>query len=435
MYELDLYSQDTLGRLTLLTPLEIQSALEEIVSDADGKGKAENPGVFTSLERDAWAELREKLKSVSPNGESLEKVESAVFCMELSDDEPKDLSEEFHANITGDCSNRWFDKSFTAIVNKNLSVGMNNEHTCCEATISGRALEYSFFHLHNDADGNATHEGLAGHESYKTPRELAWNLDPFRDVFEKSKEAYNALVADMDAHVRFYHKGKGEIKKQRVSPDGFLQMAMQLAFYRLHGDTPKTYETAATRIFKKGRTETIRPVSRHSVAFTKSFDDASIPDSVKIKNLMNAIDYQTRFKYDAMMGRAVDRHLFGLYIAGKMKGKVPNLFTLKRFADPDRLSTSQSPLFYDPVIMKSAKFTPVGGGFGAQAKDGYGVAYFLLGEHEMHFLISSYKSCPDTCSSKFADAIDQAMDDMLAVLQNRPKRESRVVENGEKKEK
>jgi len=42
-------------------------------------------------------------------------------------------------------------------------------------------------------------------------------------------------------------KGKSFMKKLRLSPDGYMQMSLQLAFYRLHKEIPKTYETGTTR--------------------------------------------------------------------------------------------------------------------------------------------------------------------------------------------
>ena len=41
--------------------------------------------------------------------------------------------------------------------------------------------------------------------------------------------------------------GKGFMKKQRLSPDGFIQMSLQLAYYRLHQHVPKTYEPSTHR--------------------------------------------------------------------------------------------------------------------------------------------------------------------------------------------
>ena len=49
--------------------------------------------------------------------------------------------------------------------------------------------------------------------------------------------------------------GKGLIKKFKMSPDAYAQMAIQLAYYRLKGTVRATYESAQTRKFLAGRTE------------------------------------------------------------------------------------------------------------------------------------------------------------------------------------
>ena len=51
---------------------------------------------------------------------------------------------------------------------------------------------------------------------------------------------------------------KEAIKQAGASPDAFSQLALQLAFWRLLGTQPPVYETASTRRFHNGRTETIR---------------------------------------------------------------------------------------------------------------------------------------------------------------------------------
>ena len=68
------------------------------------------------------------------------------------------------------------------------------------------------------------------------------------------------------------------------------QMALQLAYYRLHQRLVLTYESATTRLYYQGRTGTIRPVSEHSVAFVKSFDDPSVPREEVKKALRKAIE-------------------------------------------------------------------------------------------------------------------------------------------------
>ena len=46
-------------------------------------------------------------------------------------------------------------------------------------------------------------------------------------------------------------------------------MAMQLAYYRQFGHLPATYETAQTRMFEAGRTETIRVCSFAALLFVQ----------------------------------------------------------------------------------------------------------------------------------------------------------------------
>ena len=48
------------------------------------------------------------------------------------------------------------------------------------------------------------------------------------------------------------------IKSCRVSPDAWLQMALQLTVYRLTGHLVATYESASTRRFRLGRVDSIR---------------------------------------------------------------------------------------------------------------------------------------------------------------------------------
>ena len=91
-------------------------------------------------------------------------------------------------------------------------------------------------------------------------------------------------IDDSDLIVMHPSYGKGFPKKCRLSPDGWFQMALQLTYFRLHHKLVLTYESATTRhvelkatyykilaycnlcsrLYYKGRTETIRPVSDES---------------------------------------------------------------------------------------------------------------------------------------------------------------------------
>lgn len=64
---------------------------------------------------------------------------------------------------------------------------------------------------------------------------MSWDLnnEACLSVINQSHEAAQKLLNDL--HLRIYvydHYGKGFMKTCRVSPDAYIQMALQLAYYR-----------------------------------------------------------------------------------------------------------------------------------------------------------------------------------------------------------
>lgn len=72
------------------------------------------------------------------------------------------------------------------------------------------------------------------------------------------------------------------MKKCRLSPDAYIQMALQLAYYRDAGRFSLTYEASMTRLYREGRTETVRPCTIESAAWVKAMENKSTTVS-KIK--------------------------------------------------------------------------------------------------------------------------------------------------------
>lgn len=109
-----------------------------------------------------------------------------------------------------------------------------------------------------------------------TPKRMSWDLRN-GDCLAAIKEAdADAQILINDLHLRIYvHDlyGKGFMKKCRLSPDAFIQMALQLAYYRDAGRFSLTYEASMTRLFREGRTETVRPCTVESAAWVKSMED------------------------------------------------------------------------------------------------------------------------------------------------------------------
>lgn len=82
------------------------------------------------------------------------------------------------------------------------------------------------------------------------------------------------MADDLQLHILHHNVyGKGFVKKCKLSPDAYIQMALQLAYYRDAGKFCLTYESSMTRLFREGRTETVRPCTLESAAFVKIMED------------------------------------------------------------------------------------------------------------------------------------------------------------------
>lgn len=175
--------------------------------------------------------------------------------------------------------------------------------------------------------------------------------------------------------------GKNLIKKFKCSPDGYAQMVIQLAYYKMFGTSRPTYESAQTRKFQRGRTETARTVTTESVAFVKTMEDPHATNEAKISALRTALKAQGAYMADAVNGHGVDRHFFGLKNCIQPGEEKPELFTqpVNAYSSHWYLSTSQ---------LSSENFD--GYGWGQVVDDGFGCAY-MIKNNALQFNVASVK--------------------------------------------
>jgi len=251
------------------------------------------------------------------------------------------------------------------------------------------------------------------------PKRLKWEIPSEAvEAIEYSSQCALTLLNDVDLKViMFNHYGKGFMKTCRVSPDAFIQMALQLAYFRDAGKFNLTYEASMTRLFKEGRTETVRPCTLESCEWVQAMDDPSKSNEARIALLRKACTRHQLGYQNAMVGRGIDRHLFCLYVISKYL-EIDSPFLKEVLSEPWKLSTSQTPHGQTAKldIAKHPDCISAGGGFGPVADDGYGVSYIIAGEDVVFFHVSSKKSSNDTNSTRFGQNIVRALDDIRNVF-------------------
>ncbi|KAJ8726301.1 hypothetical protein PYW07_000999 [Mythimna separata] len=411
VFHVDLWGEDNV----LLSEDQIIQQLKKVVESSNAPNN-EGIGILTSENRDNWAQAYQLLAKDKTNRESLEDIEKSLFVLCL--DEPVDLwkSKDANArrNIAGaqtihgggsrsNGANRWFDKTVQFIVGADGVTGLTYEHSPAE----GQPIAILTDFLINYIDQNKPSKTSSS--SPKQPTQLKFNVTPdVSRMIDNAKKNLDGLVQNLQLNCFQYDKyGKNFIKSQKLSPDSYLQMAMQLAFYRLHNVPGAHYESAATRMYVGGRTETIRSCSIESIEFAKKMLNSQSSPKEKISALKDAINSHKNYTVQALQGLGVDRHLLGLKLTAIENGiEIPKIYSDPGFTKSSymRISTSQ-------VACKCDGFMC----YGPLVPNGYATCYNPR-DNDINFATAAFVEHPDTDCNKYRSALEQSLQDMHDVL-------------------
>lgn len=321
---------------------QIRGILDKIISTSiegslveQGGSITEGAGVLTTANRDRWAEAIKLL-----DNDSIEAIKGSQFivCIDTIESESKDkfansilnspvgskphmaaLNRQILHSDNSNVGNRWFDKSLQLVVvtdekaEKYLGAGINYEHSCGEAMIITKLIEYSYDKIMQkhrqspSASSNFFAKEEFSIQSRAVFRQLRMfddsNIDQINHIIKHAKQDYASQIDQFDLYYLDYKQyGSNAIKSWRFSPDSWFQVAMQSAYYNLHKRLGPCYETASTKRFAYGRTETIRSLTKDVSMFClqPSFD-----------TMQTAIKSHKTYSISAINGEAIDRVLLG----------------------------------------------------------------------------------------------------------------------------
>nr|CAD7409524.1 unnamed protein product [Timema poppensis] len=291
-------------------------------------------GILTSENRDTWAKYHRLLSQDPYNTKLLDVIKKSLFVLCLDGPAP-DLGVTDKQSISGlqmvhgggsraSGGNRWFDKAL--------------QHP--------PDLNYSLLTV-----------------TFPDPLKLEFKLTPkVEQGIETACKNLDKLVADFELYCSTFPAfGKDVLKSFKVSPDSFIQMALQLAFYRLHKTPGAHYESAGLRKFIHGRTETIRSCSQESVDFAMKMLSGTATNEEKYRALLTAINGHKNYVIEVPM-------------------------------------RSNGVLSFGPLL-----------------QDRYTICYNPRNLN-INFSISAFRSHPDTNAKKFKEALYRSLQDMHDVM-------------------
>ena len=380
----------------------IKTDLDNIVGQASSAAD-ESVGMLTALNRDEWASSREDLAAIPKNAANLDCIETALFALCLESGSPDSRNDYFMALLAGEEGNRWYDKSLQFIVFPDGQYGLNMEHSGLDASPIVRIPLFDPA-LNTDQDTGKPVQST-GH--YKR---LEFILDnKLRNAIQNAHRTYRNQISNTDLHYnRFKTFGKDFIKSCQTSPDAFVQLAIQLAQYRLFGKCRSTYEAVMTRPFLHGRTEAMRPVTPEALRFVQCMDSPSFSELEKAERFRKAAKAHTDRLTECKTGAGIQRHLYGLECVYKRSGQSLNI------SGPPSIisSTAWQRLCHDFLSTSTAGSAEgmVLAGFAPVVEDGFGICYLISGS-SINFTVS----CRNTMKPyliDFVSAIGMALSNM-----------------------
>uniref|UniRef100_A0A8C5AM19 Peroxisomal carnitine O-octanoyltransferase n=1 Tax=Gadus morhua TaxID=8049 RepID=A0A8C5AM19_GADMO len=392
-----IFTFDALHDGKILSPPELLRQLQYVTECCEGGPEGDGVAALTSEERTTWAKAREHLISLDPvNTSILETIQSSLFVVSLDEAKPYATAEDYTpltlAALAGDPTIRWGDKSYNSISYADGTFGCNCDHAPYDGMIMVSLSYYIDCRLR--ASGGKW-KGSDMVRDISLPEELLFRLDDrVRHDVQLAKQHFLETANNLQVVCcAFTSFGKYAIKQRKLHPDTFVQLAMQLAYYRKHGRPGSCYETAMTRRFYHGRTETMRPCTQEAVLWCQAMTDPTRSTSNKLMAL-------------AQNGEGFDRHLLGLYLVAKEEGlPTPHLFRDPLYAKSGgggNFVLSSSLVGYQTVV-----------GVGApMVLHGYG-CFYNIRDDRIVMSITAWKADPQTDAESLFQNLCSSLHDIL----------------------
>ena len=416
-FEVDLADNDGL----FYSPPALASAFSHLISSTTN----ENPypiGVLSTGGRTDYAGYIEEISGVSSETRQLlNRVFTAFMTVCLDLYTASDLDAKVQAVLHGigcDRNNRWFDRH-QLIVSKDGCVGLNLEHAFSDGVTWERWIDEVWNHLNGTLQHTA-YTPLPALEISKSDRACYRLLEfripsSFQGVFSAAKQSWKNAAKNVYQGIIVSDIGRKRIKQYRVSPDAFVQMAFQLAFFRLSGRMAPTQEYVSASTFFHGRTETVRSATREMTSFVrhKALDETTEVPANRLDEVyglahLAAAKHSSLIKL-AAEGNGIDRHLQALK---SLAATEKETMDAEQFFND--LLYGYSGNWQMSTANASASFVEAYC-FGPVVEHGYGLGY-VIHEDRITCAVSSFISSRKSSGSRMCEAVRQAMRDISVVL-------------------
>lgn len=252
----------------ILSLKQLNEQILHILRNANFKKPGNPITVLTYGERNDWSANRARLCELDErNAKNLQRIDNAIFVITLETGEaPLNRTEALRKTFASESGMRIADKSINMVYFKNGHIGALFDHTPFDGFVAGVLTHFVYSNIKKDKGvwPHALIHHSQDEHNYSATRfvdELTFKLDDqLVNNLKLTKELYLSNCSNVDVCIKsFYAFGKSLLKKHQLHPEGLVQAALNLAYYRLRYKNsdlnkaePTCYCTASTRKFYNG---------------------------------------------------------------------------------------------------------------------------------------------------------------------------------------
>ena len=302
----------------LLSVQEILQLLYQIViqeKESDGPSVS----ILTTLDRPEWYSAREELKRSPVNATSLKEIEESLFgvCLE----EKRGVSAAAvlkQTTIGGELPfNCWHDLGNQLIVARDGYMGIVYDHAVRDGNMKSPMFNF----------------GISIDLSIQLPdsirvQKLDWELSNTSKLhIQQAQRKLTAISAKCDPHIfTFTNFGVNFVKNQNLHPNGYLHMAIQLAYYQLYNHLSPCHHSVSLRKFKGGRLEQPFTITDESKSFVQGMLSREKTETQKRILLSRAVAKHGAILNETFEGEVTNKHMRALKLLAEEEGMPVNLF-------------------------------------------------------------------------------------------------------------
>jgi len=279
----------------------------------------------------------------------------------------------------------------------------------CEDGQAGFNWEHSLLDGHTMQEFVATVASKAGFSSAATvaPDDEEAKIMPISFVLDSDSQKLivdtvkqSLLVGDGFAygHVEYRRYGTSSIKQFKCSPDGYLQAAMAIAWFKQYGTIGVPYESVLTKSFEHGRVFVARNMNQAIANAVHTYCEPCASASDKASAVSTISKEVSEICKLAAGGKDIDRPILGLKNMARQEEKTLSLCDDPAFKKFQALNLVSSHCGRAPIRFFCFE----------AAADGFGIGYFAK-EDAVQFAITHLE---ESELNAFAAVLTATLDEM-----------------------